>query len=65
LRTDGLIPPVKAVDTVGGGIVRVTVIGAAEPELRARLTAAMGAARWKLVEASDEGVAGAIDYGVK
>lgn len=50
LRSDGLIPPVKAVEVAGGGIIRVTISGFADATLRSQLTDAMGSTRWKPVE---------------
>jgi hypothetical protein len=61
LQAHKLMPSVKSVETASGGIVRVIVIGPLEPDLRARLTAAMGSTRWKLVEALDDGAAG-VEY---
>jgi hypothetical protein len=61
LQANELMPPVKSVETAAGGIIRVTVIGTLERDLRARLTAAMGSTRWKLVEALDDSAAG-VDY---
>ena len=58
LQADRLMPPVKSVEVVRGGVIRVTVVGAAEPKLRARLTAAMGSTRWTLVQARDDEGAG-------
>lgn len=62
LQADGLMPPVRSVELAGGGIIRVTVVGAVEPEQRARLVTAMGPARWELLEAIDAQAAGA-DFG--
>ena len=61
LQANELMPPVKSVEAAAGGIINVTVIGTLEPELRARLTAAMGSTRWKLVQALDDHAAG-VDY---
>ncbi|WP_375504698.1 hypothetical protein [uncultured Jatrophihabitans sp.] len=59
LQANDLMPPVKAIESGAGGWIRVTVIGAVDGELRARLTAAMGSTRWKLTEAQNEIDAGA------
>jgi hypothetical protein len=48
LNADSLIPPVEPLEVVGGGVIRVTITGPVSPELRARLQAAMGSARWKI-----------------
>lgn len=48
LRADNLIPPVKAVETGAGGVIRVTMSEPVGPEVRARVAAAMGTARWKI-----------------
>jgi hypothetical protein len=48
LKADNLIPLVKSVDMIGGGVFRVTVSGPVTPELRARLAGAMGGERWKI-----------------
>lgn len=59
LQANDLVPPVKGIETGAGGWIRVTVIGSVDEELRARLNAAMGSTRWKLVEAQDAHDAGA------
>jgi hypothetical protein len=48
LMADDLIPPVKAVEVVGGGVIRLTVTEPVGPELRARLKTAMGSVRWTI-----------------
>lgn len=48
LKADGLIPPVKSVHVVGGGIVRVRVTGPVTPDLCARIATAMGSTRWTI-----------------
>ena len=58
LEAQGLMPPVKVVESGTGGWIRVTVVGSADQELRARLAAAMGSTRWKLFEAQNETDAG-------
>jgi hypothetical protein len=60
LQAADLIPPIESVETIGGGVIRVVVIGTVEPEFHARLTAAVGSTRWKLVESEDDRAAGFI-----
>lgn len=50
VRVENLIPPVKSIEMIGDGVIRVTVRGPLSPELHSRLKLAIGDLRWRLVE---------------